>query len=65
MEKLNLEALNKVSGGKRQTVKREKYVSAFFCEHCGATIHLNGVYSLERARSEHNAKFHPSVMPRP
>ena len=25
------------------------------------TIHLNMVYSLERAKKEHNAKFHPEI----
>ena len=32
---------------------RPKYVSSFFCEKCGKTIHLNGVYTLERALREH------------
>ena len=55
---LDPEALAQVSGGAKQ---REKYVSAFYCEICKKTIHLNMVYSLERARKEHNAKFHPGV----
>ena len=55
---LDPEALAQVSGGTKQ---REKYVSAFYCEICKKTIHLNMVYSLERARKEHNAKFHPGV----
>lgn len=54
---LKLEDLANVSGG----AKREKFVSAFYCEYCGKTIHLNMVYSLDRARKEHNAKFHPGV----
>ena len=60
MEKLDLQELGKVSGG---AGKREKYVSAFFCEACGATIRLNGVYTLERAQKEHYAKIHPGVRP--
>ena len=61
MEKLDLQQLNEVTGGKGETGKREKYVSAFFCEACGATIRLNGVYTLERARKEHYAKIHPGM----
>ena len=61
MEKLDLQQLNEVTGGKGEAGKREKYVSAFFCEACGATIRLNGVYTLERARKEHYAKFHPGM----
>lgn len=61
MEKLELKDLNKVTGGRGQTVQREKYVSAFFCETCGKTIRLNGVYTLERARAEHNRKVHPAA----
>ncbi len=61
MEKLDLQQLNEVTGGKGETGKREKYVSAFFCEACGATIRLNGVYTLERARKEHYAKIHPGL----
>ena len=52
--------LEKVTGGVR---RREKFVSAFYCEYCGKTIHLNMVYSLERAKKEHNAKVHPQVKP--
>ena len=37
---------------------RPKYVSSFFCEKCGKTIHLNGVYTLERAKEEHERKEH-------
>ncbi len=57
MEKINPELLDQVVGG----AKREKYVSAFYCEYCKKTIHLNMVYSLERAKKEHNARFHPEV----
>lgn len=63
MEKLDLQQLNQVTGGVGNTGKREKYVSAFFCETCGATIRLNGVYTLERAQKEHYAKIHPGVRP--
>ena len=55
---INSEDLSEVAAGKG---KRDKYVSAFYCELCGKTIHLNMVYSLDRARKEHNAKFHPYV----
>lgn len=58
MEKLNLDDMSKITGGAK---KRDKYVSAFYCEYCAKTIHLNMVYSLDRARKEHNAKFHPLV----
>lgn len=61
MEKLDLQQMSEVTGGMGNTGKREKYVSAFFCEACGATIRLNGVYTLERARKEHYAKFHPGM----
>jgi hypothetical protein len=37
---------------------RPKYVSSFFCEKCGKTIHLNGVYTLERAIREHEQQEH-------
>lgn len=37
---------------------RPKYVSSFFCEKCGKTIHLNGVYTLERAVREHEQQEH-------
>lgn len=63
MEKLDLQQMSEVTGGMGNTGKREKYVSAFFCEACGATIRLNGVYTLERARKEHYAKTHPGVRP--
>lgn len=53
--------LEKVTGGVIKKKGRDKYVSAFYCEYCAKTIHLNGVYSLERAKKEHNAKFHPQV----
>ena len=61
MEKLELKDLDKVTGGRGQTATREKYVSAFFCETCGKTIRLNGVYTLERAKAEHNRKVHPAA----
>ena len=57
LTKLNEESLNQVNGGKI----KEKYVSAFYCEYCKQTIHLNGVYSLERAKKEHNAQYHPTI----
>ena len=57
-EAINLDDLSAITGGAQ---KREKYVSAFYCEYCGKTIHLNMVYSLDRARKEHNAKFHPQI----
>ena len=58
MEKLDLQQMSEVTGGKGETGKREKYVSAFFCEACGATIRLNGVYTLERAVREHEQQEH-------
>lgn len=57
MELMNENQLKEVAGGKI----REKYVSAFYCDYCQATIHLNAVYSLERAKKEHYAKVHPNV----
>ena len=59
MGNLNLEDLSKATGGAGRP--KDKYVSAFYCEYCEKTIHLNMVYSLERAKQEHNAKFHPLV----
>ena len=53
-EMLGDDKLNQVSGG----VIRPKYVSSFFCEKCGKTIHLNGVYTMERAIQEHEKKEH-------
>ena len=58
MEKLSEEKLKEVSGGKI----REKYVSAFYCEYCRETIHLPGVYSLEKAIKDHNRKYHPNLL---
>ena len=55
--KLNDEQLEKVSGG----VRRNKYVSAFYCEYCKKTIRLNFVRELDKAKKEHNAKFHPGI----
>lgn len=46
--------LTGASGG----AARPKYVSSFFCEKCGKTIRLNGVYTLERAVREHEQKEH-------
>ena len=46
--------LDKVSGG----AIRPKYVSSFFCEKCGKTIRLNGVYTPDRAVREHEQKVH-------
>ena len=60
MEKIELDKLGAVTGGAGNPA-RKKYVSAFFCEYCGATIHLNGIYDLERAKKEHNAKAHPAL----
>ena len=53
-EMLGDEKLNQVSGG----AIRPKYVSSFFCEKCGKTIHLNGVYTLDKAIREHDQKEH-------
>ena len=61
MEKLDLDALAKASGGAKKRDPQDKYVSAFYCEYCGKTIHLNMIYSLGRAKAEHNTKFHPNV----
>ena len=58
MEKLNEDRLEAASGG----AKREKYVSAFYCEDCRTTVHLPGVYSLDRAIKEHNKQFHPELL---
>ena len=59
MEKLSDRQAEQVTGGR----KREKYVSAFYCEYCQKTIRLPGVYSLDRAKREHNAKYHPGAQP--
>ena len=53
-EKLSDEKLNQVSGG----AMRPKYVSSFFCEKCGKTIRLNGVYTLDKAIRDHEQKEH-------
>ena len=63
MEKIELDRLDQVTGGAGNP-GRKKYVSAFFCEICGSTIRLNGVYELERAKKEHNTKFHPNLAQR-
>ena len=53
-EMLSDEKLNQVSGG----AVRPKYVSSFFCEKCGKTIHLNGIYTLDKAIRDHEQKEH-------
>ena len=56
-------ALENVIGGvSRDQSKREKFVSAFYCEACGKTVHMGMIYSLDRAKKEHNAKFHPGLL---
>ncbi len=52
--KLSDSLLEDVNGG----VARPKYVSSFFCEKCGKTIHLNGVYAKEKAIKDHDQKVH-------
>ena len=52
-EMLGDDKLNQVSGA-----VRPKYVSSFFCEKCGKTIHLNGVYTLDKAIRDHDQKEH-------
>ena len=52
---------NVIGGVSRDTAKREKFVSAFYCEACRETIHLNMVYSLDRAKKEHYRKVHPGL----
>ena len=54
IRKLSDDRLENVGGG----AARPRYVSSFFCEKCGKTIRLNGVYSLERAQKDHDAKEH-------
>ena len=59
---LDESALENVIGGvSSDNRKREKFVSAFYCEACGKTIHLNMIYSLDRAKKEHNMKVHPGL----
>ena len=53
---------NVIGGVSRDSGRREKFVSAFYCEACGKTVHLNMIYSLDRAKKEHNAKFHPTLL---
>lgn len=53
MEPLGDGMLEIVMGGTRQ-----KYVSSFYCEKCGKTIQLSGVYRLEVARQDHERKVH-------
>ncbi len=50
-------SLSEISGGVGSP--RPTYVSSFFCEKCGRTIRLNGVYTLENAHRLHDAKMHP------
>ena len=54
IEKISDDRLKDVSGG----AVRPKFVSSFYCEKCDQTIRLNGVYTLEKARKEHDAKMH-------
>ena len=54
LEKLSENRLDEVTGG----AIRPKYVSSFFCEKCGKTIYLNGVYTKEKAIKDHNQKVH-------
>ncbi|MBQ7693025.1 MAG: hypothetical protein IJT29_05390 [Oscillospiraceae bacterium] len=60
-EMLSDDALDAVIGGVGHPKQKTKFVSAFFCEYCGETIRLNGVYSEDRAKKLHNAKFHPQI----
>ena len=53
---LDDDSLNAVSGGVGGN--RPKYVSSFFCEKCGRTIRLNGVYTLDRAKKLHDEREH-------
>ena len=55
VQAVGAERLEKVTGG----AARPKFVSSFFCEKCGKTIRLNGVYTLEKALKDHNEKVHP------
>ena len=50
MEKLDLDALAQASGGAKKHGPRDKYVSAFYCEYCGKTIHLNMTIPLSGRR---------------
>ena len=59
--KLESNDLALVTGGRSTRDQRPRYVSAFYCEYCEKTIHLNAVYSLDRAKKEHNAKFHQGL----
>ena len=58
---LDNDDLGKVTGGVNG---KTRYVSAFYCEYCDKTIKLNMVASLERAKKEHNTKFHPEIITR-
>ena len=63
-EKRNTEGLRPLDDGVLAAIGggtgRPKYVSSFFCEKCGKTIRLNGVYLLENARKLHDEKEHRS-----
>ena len=48
--------LSDVTGGVQSM--RGKYVSSFYCEVCGRTIRLSGIYQLETARKNHFQKEH-------
>ena len=55
---IDSEKLKDVTGG---VGIRDKFVSSFYCEYCDKTIKLNMVSSLERAKKEHNDKYHPHL----
>ena len=56
MEKIDLEKLSQVTGG-TEIHEKKKYVSSFFCEYCGKTIRLNGVYDLgQRKQTAHRPR---------
>ena len=50
-----------VTGGVQSM--RGKYVSSFYCEVCGRTIRLSGIYQLETARKNHFQKEHRGLNP--
>ena len=61
-KKINMTEKNKLSDNRLDDVSggavRPQYVSSFFCEKCGKTIRLNGVYTKEKAIKDHNQKVH-------
>ncbi len=61
IKKLASDDLDQVIGGVTYPAKRQKYVSAYYCPICGRTEHLNGVYTPERAKAEHDRKYHPGA----